>query len=194
MSNRKGPVPTQLAALAETLLLDVARTTVKRTNFQPAPATSPHHAESILYARKARKRLGPVLPNLTRSQLKLTYTLFACEFSRHIATQRTKPNPQYIQTHAHGRCCKRHGPLRWLLTQAETTVQGKLRRSNINRIAALLLRAGSLVCCPGDDIAAIGLQVYGSISGHVSESHGHTDMLAILPSPVQMQRQSRVRA
>ena len=195
MSNRKGPAPTPLAALAETLFLDVARTAVKRPDLQPAQTTSPpHHAESILHARKARKRLGPTLPDLSRSQLKLTYALFACEFSQHLAAQQVQPDPQHTQPHAHGHCCKRHGPLRRLLTRAETALKDKLRHSNFNKIAALLLRAGSLLCCPGDDIAAIGLQVYGSISGHVSESHGHTDMLATLPNPVQMQRQSRSRA
>lgn len=203
MSNRKGPAPTHLAALAETLFLDVARTAVRRPDLKPAPATSPpYHAESTLHARKARKRLGPTLPKLTRSQLKLVYTLFAGEFSQHLAAQHVQPDPQHIQPHAHdhGHCCKRHGPLRRLLTRAENALKGKLRHSNFNRIAALLLRGCSLICCPGDDIAAIGLQVYGSISGHVSESHGHTDMLAILPNPVQVprpvlvQHQRRTRA
>jgi len=53
------------------------------------------------------------------------------------------------------------------------------------RFLVALLRALSLVFCPGDDIAAIGLQLYGSVSGHAEVDTHETK--AILPNPVRVE-------
>lgn len=80
-------------------------------------------------------------------------------------------------------CGKAHGPVRRRLDKLESTVLGRIGNKRVHAIAAAAFRLSALTLCPGDDIMAIGAQVYGSISGHVDShgSHDHEEQ-AILPA------------
>lgn len=64
----------------------------------------------------------------------------------------------------------------------------RLKNKRVALVAAAAIRAGSLFFCPGDDIAAIGLQVYSSIGGNVTHEEGHHEENGILPSPVRIEK------
>jgi hypothetical protein len=87
--------------------------------------------------------------------------------------------------HSHGAddgCGKTHGPVRRTLETIEQKVLGRIRSRRIKLVAAAAFRGSSLVLCPGDDLAAIGLQLYGAFSGHTGhDEHRHEEHKAILP-------------
>ena len=64
----------------------------------------------------------------------------------------------------------------------------RLKNKRVALVAAAAIRAGSLFFCPGDDIAAIGLQVYSSIDGNVTHEEGRHEEGGILPSPVRIEQ------
>ncbi len=99
----------------------------------------------------------------------------------------TLPRPAtHEHTHQHSGshhdCGKAHGPLRRQLDKLETKTLGKIRNKTIQALAAAAFRCSALVFCPGDDLLAIGAQVYGSVSGH-TEGHNdqHHEEQAVLP-------------
>ena len=94
----------------------------------------------------------------------------------------------YDQGHAHSHeCGHSHGVIKERLGTMEQRAL-RLKNKRIALVAAAAIRAGSLFFCPGDDIAAIGLQLYSSIDGNVSHEEAHHDEYGVLPSPVRIER------
>lgn len=86
-------------------------------------------------------------------------------------------------THHPDDCDHNHGQVaRFVHALEHKAAHSNLR---LRRFMVAFLRALSLVFCPGDDIAAIGLQLYSSIDGH-SDAHHH-ETKAILPEPVRLE-------
>lgn len=90
--------------------------------------------------------------------------------------------------HAHSHeCGHSHGMVKERLDSIEQRAL-RLKNKRVALVAAAAIRAGSLFFCPGDDIAAIGLQVYSSIDGHATHEEGHHEENGILPPPVRIER------
>ncbi|HSW80933.1 MAG TPA: hypothetical protein VLG40_00920 [Candidatus Saccharimonas sp.] len=87
----------------------------------------------------------------------------------------------------HHHCSHSHSHVKEMLDDAAAKAQTQRRRRS-GLVVALVLRACSLLLCPGDDIAAILLQLYDSVSGTAPEHHGDVD--AIMPKGVEVERLS----
>lgn len=154
-------------------LADQARTPL--INGVPIPAAP----EEPAAMRDTRQRLGQRAPVLNKNQE---------EFVRHAFAAHHEHLPQREQSqhhgHDHGGCGKRHGPLQRLFEKVEHTAISRVKQQRAKVAVALLFRAGLFTMCPGDDIAAIGLQVYGSVAGGQQEhheEHSHDEVYAVLP-------------
>lgn len=93
-------------------------------------------------------------------------------------------HPRYNHSHGHegDGCGKTHGPVRRTLDTIEQKVLGRIRNQRVKLVAAAAFRGSSLILCPGDDLAAIGLQLYGAFSGQAShDEHTHAEHKAVLP-------------
>ena len=98
-----------------------------------------------------------------------------------------------IYTHTHSQhahsheCGHSHGVIKERMDTLEQRAM-KLKNRRVALVAVAAIRAGSLFFCPGDDIAAIGLQVYSSIDGNITHEHSDHDESAVLPPPVRIER------
>ncbi|HYG83347.1 MAG TPA: hypothetical protein VD907_00530 [Verrucomicrobiae bacterium] len=150
-----------------------------------------------------RHRVGDAYPQLTPEQDAAVVVRFA-NIYRDIEEAygpETKATPQseavhdhHHHDHDHDNCGHNHGIVHEKLGRFESYALSRIGSERAKQMAAVAFRATSLLFCPGDDIAAIGLQIYGSVSG---EAHGHNEgqHQAILPnqSRVVLSRRSYVR-
>jgi len=104
-------------------------------------------------------------------------------------------HPLFEQQHAHSShtvegghsCGKLHGPLRRRFDALEAKVIGRISNHTAKAVAAAVFRLSALTVCPGDDIAAIGLQIHSAVAGHHEAEHSHHDEQAILPRSVRIE-------
>jgi hypothetical protein len=128
----------------------------------------------------ARQRLGHQAAGMAIGQQHLVSQLFEDHYP---ALPRTEEH-HHAHGHDHGPCGKRHGPLQRLVERIEHGTLTRVKHRRAKMAAALIFRAGLFTMCPGDDIAAIGLQTYSSIAGHHQEHdhhEAHPESQAILP-------------
>ncbi|HWZ66017.1 MAG TPA: hypothetical protein VNX65_04505, partial [Patescibacteria group bacterium] len=81
-------------------------------------------------------------------------------------------------------CGKIHGPVRRWLDRLESEMLSRIPNRRVQAMAAIALRLCSLSICPGDDIAAVGMQVYSAASGSSHEGErpeGKEEEKAVLP-------------
>lgn len=137
-----------------------------------------HTLEEQFDIKNMRARLGDAYPDLGF----MGEAAVIAAFARQADTLPTS-HPRY--DHSHGEddgCGKTHGPVRRTLDTFEQKVLGKIRNQRVRLVAAAAFRGSSLILCPGDDLAAIGLQLYGAFSGHTGhDEHTHAEHMAILP-------------
>lgn len=166
-----------LALHAEDLYLQLARSPQLKASV-PVNADGP-----VPYDLTALKqRLGSKAPDLSEAQEQVVATNFADRFAD---LPRSEYHEHQGHAHAGDGCGKRHGPIRRTLERMEHGALAKVRGQRAKLAVALLFRAGFFTMCPGDDIAAIGLQVYGSVSGQQQEHHheeSHPEANAVLPA------------
>lgn len=164
-----------LALHAEDLyirLADQARAALLRGAVEPVTEES----EAL---HNTKLRLGASAPELDEQQQQLVNESFAAEYD-----MLPRRQEQHHHGHDHGGCGKRHDPLQRLFESVEHTATARLKHRRAKVAVALLFRAGLFTMCPGDDIAAIGLQVYGSVAGTQQENHHdheHDEVYAVLP-------------
>lgn len=164
-----------LALHAEDLYLRLADQA--RTSLMTNVVTSA--AEESETLRNTKQRLGERVPRLDEQQQRLVNRAFTANYD-------TLPRreEEHHHGHDHGGCGKRHGPLQRLLEKAEHTTISRLKHRRAKVAVGMLFRAGLFTMCPGDDIAAIGLQVYDSVAGGQQEHHAeheHAEVYAVLP-------------
>lgn len=164
-----------LALHAEDLYLNLADQA--RTSLMTGVTASAAEEPKVLHATK--QRLGERAPRLNVQQQQLVNRAFVTNYA-------TLPRreEEHHHGHDHGGCGKRHGPLQRLFEKVEHTAVSRLKHQRAKVAVGLLFRAGLFTMCPGDDIAAIGLQVYGSVAGTQQENHAeheHAEVYAVLP-------------
>lgn len=164
-----------LALHAEDLYLRLAR---RPHHYQAGHEHALHESTPPYDIEALKQRLGSAAPQLTDAQEQSV----AAGFAHHFPTL-----PRTEDHHHHGHddgCGKRHGPIRRTLERMEHGVLSRVRSQRAKIAVALMFRAGFFTMCPGDDIAAIGLQVYSSVSGHQQEHHHeeHAEVNAVLPA------------
>jgi hypothetical protein len=137
-----------------------------------------HELEEQFDIKNLRARLGDAYPDLGF----MGEAAVIAAFAKQAGTLPTS-HPRYDHSHGDGDGCgKTHGPVRRTLDTIEQKVLGRIRNQRVRLVAAAAFRGSSLILCPGDDLAAIGLQLYGAFSGHTGhEEHTHTEHVAILP-------------
>lgn len=158
---------------AENLLLDLAR----RARASKLEALADGEINGDISEIKAR--LGDAYPALSASQEAGVAAAFAAEGDGLPTT-----HPRFEHSHAHHDdegCTKTHGPMRRVFDSFEHAVLGRVRNHRVKLVAALAFRGSALAICPGDDIAAIGLQLYGAFTGHTGHEHITAEQQAILP-------------
>lgn len=89
-------------------------------------------------------------------------------------------------------CGKVHGPLRRRFDALEAKVLDRISHRTAKAVAAAVFRLSALTVCPGDDIAAIGLQVHSAMAGHHEAEHGHHEEQAILPRKIRIEAEQHV--
>lgn len=166
---------------AENALLRISRIAARGklplTAFADMPARTPQQPCDVTTA--ARQRLGKIYPVLSATQEAAVAYIFSKQW------------PQLPQTHArydHGHqhdhddhCSKAHGPLRKRIHNLERAVLRRIPHDKARILAALAFRGTALLFCPGDDIAAIGLQLYSAFGGSSGHTHIHDEPKATLP-------------
>ena len=133
-----------------------------------------------------RARLGEAYPQLTPEQDAAVVVRYAnlCSNTEigHLPTDQHNHD-------VHDDCGHNHGIAHKKLGKIERLTLGRLTSKRAQKLAAIAFRAISLLFCPGDDIAAIGLQIYGSVSGEVHD-HGQAHE-AILPGATRIELSKR---
>jgi hypothetical protein len=184
--------PEALPSATETLLLEFARRAQAGTLEAPGLSVSALAELEERYDLPAVKaRLGLALPALTFAQEAAAIQAFG-EHYHSLPTD----HPRHSHAH-HGHdqddgCGKTHGPVRRALEAFERGVLCRIRSKRLRLVAAMAFRGSSLALCPGDDIAAIGLQMYGAFSGHTGHDHAHQEHKAILPRRPRIQFESNM--
>lgn len=170
------------APAAESLLLDLA--TQARAGTLPVPDGLDFDEVAALEQqydiKNIKARLGDAYPNLDP----LGEAAVAIAFAERVGAL-PATHGRYDHSHGHGDdgCGKTHGPVRRAMDTFEHKVLGRIRNQRVRLVAAAAFRGSSLILCPGDDLAAIGLQLYGAFTGHTGhDTHGdHAEHQAILP-------------
>lgn len=170
------------APAAENLLLDIAlhvRAGEVRLSEMPdigeiAELEERHDIKNL------RARLGDAYPELGFMGEAAVISAYAGQASELPVSH---PRYNHADDHEHDDGCgKAHGPIRKAMESFERKVLGRIRNQRVRLVAAMAFRGSSLILCPGDDLAAIGLQVYGAFSGNAGhDDHGHAEHVAILP-------------
>lgn len=135
----------------------------------------------------ARSRLGDLYPKLNSSQTMAVAQAYEAAYDDlPISHPRYAPlhaASDHDHEHSHDACDRIHGPLRKAFAKFEHRVLGRIDNHRARKIAAAAFRASALLFCPGDDIAALGLQLYAPFGSHTAEhSHRHEEPMAILPN------------
>lgn len=124
-------------------------------------------------------RLGEAAPELSEKQRESVRAGLAMQYD---SLPRREVDDHH--GHEHGGCGTRHGPIQKMMEKLEHSATHRAKSQRAKIVVALAFRAGLFTMCPGDDIAAIGLQVYSSIAGspagHQEEEHGHGEVYATL--------------
>lgn len=135
----------------------------------------------------ARSRLGDLYPKLNSRQTMAVAQAYEAAYDS-LPTSHPRYAPlhdhdEHSHGHGHDGCDRIHGPVRKTFAKFEHRVLGKINNHQARKFAAAAFRASALLFCPGDDIAALGLQLYAPFSSHTTEhSHRHEEPMAILPS------------
>ncbi len=140
------------------------------------PGTNSEQDEIIT---ATRDRLGDAYPRLSADQEVAVHAAFGS-----LCSQLPKSHPRYDHSPDHApddHCGKTHGPLRRRMHDLEHAIVGLIPQQKARVATAVAFRAIAFLFCPGDDIAAIGLQAYSSFSGHGHHVHEHDEPSAILP-------------
>lgn len=182
--------PEALPSAAETLLLELAhQARAGKLEASGLPVSELAELEERYDLSAVKARLGPILPALTFAQEAAAIQAFD-EHYYSLPTDHPRHNHAH---HGHDHddgCGKTHGPVRRALEAFERGVLGRIRSQRLRLVAAMAFRGSSLALCPGDDIAAIGLQMYGAFSGHTGHDHAHQEHVAILPRRPRIQFES----
>ena len=140
------------------------------------------------------QRIQDIQARLPRRWSSLTHTESNHVIGAFAAQYQSLPtsHPLFEHHHNHDKehqnghsCGKMHGPIRRRFDALETRVLGRISNRTAKAVAAAVFRLSALTVCPGDDIAAIGLQIHGAIAGHHETEHGHHEEQAILPKSIQ---------
>lgn len=192
-----------LPVFAETCLLNIAN------RIKHCGADDPHDLPDIATVARLdtqyniaaiRARLGSAYPQLDFVQEAAAIMAFGNSYDK-LPTMHPRFSHAHDHEHGHGHghhtCGKMHGPIRRALETIEHKTLGHIRNRRAQLVAAMAFRASSLFICPGDDIAAIGLQTYSAFASHDHshhQEHNHSDMPAILPRRPQLAKEPPVPA
>jgi hypothetical protein len=171
------------APAAENLLLDLAgRAQAGRLHVTELPGIDElAEVEAHYDITNIKARLGDAYPALGFAQEAAVIAAFAQGYAE-LPTEHARYAHDHHEDHErHDGCGKTHGPIRKAMESVERKVLGRIRNQRVRMVAAAAFRGSSLILCPGDDLAAIGLQVYGAFTGHTGHDHEHAEHQAILP-------------
>jgi len=171
----------------EDLYMDlvVATKITASTTADPAESAGPEIAQRI---QDIQARLPGRWSSLTRTESQQVMGAFAAQYlslptSHPLFEHRHNDDKEHQDGHS---CGKIHGPIRRRFDALEARVLGRISNRTAKAVAAAAFRLGALTVCPGDDIAAIGLQIHGAIAGHHETEHSHHEEQAVLPKPIQV--------
>jgi hypothetical protein len=92
----------------------------------------------------------------------------------------TMTEAEHAHSHDHD-CNHNHGLVKRNVEKIEHAIVNKISNKRAQALTGAALRGMSFLFCPGDDLAAIGLQMYAAASGHAGNEHEHhTEHKAIL--------------
>ncbi|HKX73340.1 MAG TPA: hypothetical protein VJM32_04970 [Candidatus Saccharimonadales bacterium] len=171
------------APAAENLLLGLAgRAQAGRLDLTELPGIDElAEIEAHYDIANIKARLGDAYPALGFGQEAAVIAAFAQNYAE-LPTEHARYAHDHHDNHEHhDGCGKTHGPIRKAMESFERKVLGRIRNQRVRMVAAAAFRGSSLILCPGDDLAAIGLQVYGAFTGHTGHDHEHAEHQAILP-------------